>query len=401
MPDSVKNVEMGAFSGCNKLIKLTFGASLEDFTDGLDPYQPFLDCISLRTIKVHPDNKNYYTKNGCLYEGKDSYGDPSKYGEMLFCPQAYKPVAFRMPDIDRISPHAFAHCKYLQKLSYDTRSSIPLCVGEDAFDGTPFYSNQENWENGILIAAGVLIKVSEEYKQNKLVIPQAAMGITVINSINNDHITEIEIEDGYRGQHYFNSGAINCPNLRTIKFPKTLSNWCLEEYEISLLEHCPKLEKILIPKGMRDFFLMYSNPNLHELMIEYDLDNNEIGKVHMIEQEKDFYAHIHSNGIPNYKQYVALKNKFQQGQLVTYDDILKILRDSDSITSQYLDYYSCDPINSIKSCFKKDGFNLSRKTYKSDTIWMHLYTLELDAKAMAARQKQIIDTYNQKVREEI
>jgi hypothetical protein len=152
---------------------------------------------------------------------------------------------------------------------------------------------------------------------------------------------------------------------------------------------------------MRDFFLMYSNPNLHELMIEYDLDNNEIGKVHMIEQEKDFYAHIHSNGIPNYKQYVALKNKFQQGQLLTHDDILKILRDSDSITSQYLDYYNCDPINSIKSCFKKDGFNLSCKTYKSDTIWMHLYTLELDAKAMAARQKQIIDTYNQKVREEI
>ncbi len=280
MPDSIEKFELGAFSGCKKLTSIQLGQSFVGCVNGDGVfYSDFIDCTSLRTIKVHPDNKKYHTENGYLFEGY-GYGIGYTHEELIFCPQAYKPKTFWIPDTEKISEGAFTNCRYFNTPVLNCHNSIPLYIGANAFDGTPFYSNQENWKDGILIGAAILIKVSEEYKQNKLVIPRGVPGITVDNSINNEHITEIEIEDGYS---FFNSRALNCPNLRTIKFPKILANSCLHGSIISLLEHCPKLEKILIPQGTRDFFLRYSNPNLHELMIEYDLDNNEIGKIHMTE----------------------------------------------------------------------------------------------------------------------
>lgn len=366
MPDSVKYFKMGAFSGCKKLVKIQLGLSFISSDDGGVSYLDFLDCTSLRTIKVHPENETYHTANGYLYEG---YGFEYTHEDLIFCPQSYKPKTFWIPDTEKISEGAFTNCRYFNTPVLNSRNFIPLYIGANAFDGTPFYSNQENWKDGLLTTAGILIKVSEEYKQSKLVIPSTVHGIIVDNSINNDHITKIEIEDGYREQHFFNSGAINCPNLRTIKFPKTLSAWYLEHYRISLKENAPLLKKILIPKGMRDFFLMYSSFNLFELMIEYDSEGVETPIAPLSEEEWNFYKGPHLNGIPNYKQYENVKKEFLGGNALTGQQIATILESSVNNAGLQSCSLIGSTIDNVAKCFERDGYKFISKRFGDDFIY--------------------------------
>lgn len=69
------------------------------------------------------------------------------------------------------------------------------------------------------------------------------------------------------------------------------------------------------------------------------------------------------------------------------------MQNADPITSKYLDHITfrhilSNNIDIIAECFEKDGYSFKNKIYQSDSGYhLKLYTLEPDAKAMAARQK--------------
>lgn len=365
MPDSIEDIELGALNGCEDLKEVRFGASLHDLTGNgqIESYQAFLQCKSLEKIEVDSNNSNFYTDlSGYLY-----LKDLSDEETLIFCPNAKKTTFWR-PDTCAIGSKAFADCMYFKGFEeWSVICNDIEFIGEDAFVDTPFYENKENWIAGKLCIDNILIKVSDGFTFSKIVIPNGISRIVTINSITNIYITDIEINS--TNNCFFNSGAINCPNLRTIKFPKTLSAWYLEHYRISLKENAPHLEKILIPKGMRDFFLMYSSLNLFELMIEYDSEGVETPIAPLSKEEWDFYKGPHLNGIPNYTQYKNVKKEFLGGNALTGQQIATILESSANNAGLQSCSLIGNAIDNVAKCFERDGYKFISMRYGGDFIY--------------------------------
>lgn len=203
-----------------------------------------------------------------------------------------------------------------------------------------------------------LIKVADDYDNNELTI-HAGIDVITADSISSPNITSIIIEEGVRK---FDSSAISCPNLRTIKFPKTLAEYYLEEIRGISFSELKHLGKILIPKGMCTFFLMYCSANLYHLLVEYDEQGIESPIKPLNDDVKHYYEKIHSYGFPDYLHYSLLKIELQKGIALSEDQIYAYFKEMRSSINIYYNMH-IDIMYRFQECFRRDG--LSLKTIKS------------------------------------
>lgn len=382
MPNSVTKISKIAFRGCSKLKKIGIGMSFKDWDGDWDMTYIFRDCQSLESVDVQEDNERFYSSDGILSE---HYNYDTWHSRILFAPHAMRKKVYEIND--DVADYAFANCRNIQNFKIDHCRRI----GCDAFINTAFYNNSQNWDGDFLYAGKYLIKVSENYNKSILVIPSTTH-VIVDGSITNSNITDIEILEGCI---FFNSSAVQCPNLKTIKFPGTLWGCYLSEHKIfkswnnGSRSEFPLLEKILIPKGMRDFFLSYTQTDLYNLLVEYDKDGVETPIMPLSKEEWQFYnsKHPDDGGFPNYVHYSTIEKELLTGFALSEEQIWSLLP-SDIHT---FEKYGCQiSICDLKCCFEKNGYKFNKLTYKNENGEdIKLYNLEPDPRISILRSSLV------------
>lgn len=125
IPESVTEIGSYAFAGCESLEKIYIPASVEQIG-----HLAFINCDSLTEITVSPDNPNYSSVDGMLY---------NKEKTRLICCPAGKTGEITIPDtVDCIEAGAFSRCRKLTQVIIP-KSVTSINYGAFGFDYTYCY----------------------------------------------------------------------------------------------------------------------------------------------------------------------------------------------------------------------------------------------------------------------
>ena len=129
IPESVTEIGSYAFAGCESLEKIYIPASVEQIG-----HWAFINCDSLTEITVSPDNPNYSSVDGVLY---------NKNKTRLICCPAGKTGKITIPDtVHSIQNGAFSRCKKLTQVIIP-KSVTSIDYGAFGFDYTRCYRYEE------------------------------------------------------------------------------------------------------------------------------------------------------------------------------------------------------------------------------------------------------------------
>lgn len=125
IPESVTEIGSYAFAGCESLEKICIPSSVEQIGS-----RAFINCDSLTEITVSPDNPNYSSVDGMLY---------NKEKTRLICCPAGKTGEITIPDtVDCIEAGAFSRCRKLTQVIIP-KSVTSINYGAFGFDYTYCY----------------------------------------------------------------------------------------------------------------------------------------------------------------------------------------------------------------------------------------------------------------------
>ena len=131
LPDKLCRIGDGAFWGCDGIKKLYLPSALTEIGKSA-----FAGCTSLTEITVSPDNPNYSSSDGVLYD---------KSGKTLIsCPAGKTGVLVIPEGVEAIADFAFDHCKNLSKVIIpDSVTNIgSYAIGYDRVDINPYQDEQ-------------------------------------------------------------------------------------------------------------------------------------------------------------------------------------------------------------------------------------------------------------------
>ncbi len=199
LPDNLISIGEEAFALCEKLTKIEIPASVEVI--GLNA---FYCCTSMNEIIVSPENKNYKTEEGVLFD--------KEMKKLITYPICKSGSEYKVPDsVTSLEAYSFFSCISLEKVSIpDSVTSIGDCA---------FYSCENLREISIpptLKSLGESVFENCE-KLTSIIIPDTVTSIEerafYCSNITSIYIPKSVISIG-------NSAFGNCPNLSEI----TVSN---------------------------------------------------------------------------------------------------------------------------------------------------------------------------------
>ena len=117
IPDGVTRIGYSAFDACSQLTSLAIPASVTDISGNI-----FWDCSALSEINVDPDNPNYCSEDGVLYEKEEITFAAYPEGTLsLVAYPAGKPDAsFTVPSsVMYVDAGAFTDCPFLTAINVD------------------------------------------------------------------------------------------------------------------------------------------------------------------------------------------------------------------------------------------------------------------------------------------
>ena len=278
IPNSVTSIGQSAFAGCTGLTSITIPNSVTSIGNWA-----FEDCYNLievcnkSSLNIVAGNNSYgyvgyYAKNVYTQEGGSKlstdengymiYTDEAK-NEMILVKYTGNDVELTLPNgITSIHNYTFYYCTGLTSITIpDSVTSI----GRSAFEGTAYYNNESNWENGVLYIGKHLIKAKTningvyEVKPGTICIAENAFyGCKGLTSVTiPDSVTRIENKTFY-GCSGLTSVTISnsvtsigdyafyeCTGLTSITIPDSVTNigW-------SAFYNCTGLTSITIPNSV-------------------------------------------------------------------------------------------------------------------------------------------------------
>lgn len=252
IPDTVTTLREKSFYQCNSIESVYIPASVTLIEEDLFRY-----WNDLKTITVSPDNPNYSSENGVLYN-KDKTVllkyPMSKIGDTYEIPNSVTTIydmAFEEANIKHINiPSgisigfwAFLRCWNLETVvlnenvkagssAFDDCTKLKNIIVADSaqinagtFGDTAFFNDSTNWENGVLYIGNKLVSAKTTITKHEIkpgtenICDNAFYGCT--------QLTEIRFPESLKtvGSYAF----YNCKNLQNVYIP-TLEMWYDTEF---------------------------------------------------------------------------------------------------------------------------------------------------------------------------
>ncbi len=189
IPNSVTSIGSHAFSNCTSFTSITIPNSVTSIGD-----YAFSNCDSLTSVTI-PDsvtNIVYATFSNCdsltsvtIGNGVTSIGDEAFY----HCDSL---TSVTIPNsVTSIGGYTFEDCTSLTSITIpDSVTSI----GRYAFQGTAYYNNEANWENGVLYLENHLIEAKNDIS-GVYIIKSGTLTIGGYAFSNCDSLTSVTIPD--------------------------------------------------------------------------------------------------------------------------------------------------------------------------------------------------------------
>ena len=289
IPDSVTSISDGAFLGCKSLTSITIPDSVASIGWGA-----FDDCTSLTSISI---SDSVTSIGGKAFEGTAYYNNESNwYNDLLYIGnhliRAKKAISGNVSikqETKTIAGEAFSGCTSLTSISIPnsvtsigsgafldcsalTNITIPdnvMSIGSNIFEGTAYYNDESNWDNGILYFNDYLLVTkknvsgSAEIKHGTKIVADYAFSdctsltsITIPNSVTSigdyafwycTSFTNITIPDSVTS---IGEGAFSgCTSLTEINVSSENKNYNSEN---NVLFNKNKTKLIQYPIGTKD-----------------------------------------------------------------------------------------------------------------------------------------------------
>ena len=210
LPKNLTGIYSGVFSGCTSLAEIT----IPDSVISIDR-SAFSGCTSLAEITVSPDNKNYSSVDGVLFNKDGS--------ELIIYPKGNGRSAYTVPDgVTSISGSAFSGCTSLKEIVIPDSVTT---IGSSAFEGCTSLSKVKLSNNLRIIRERTFYDCTS---LAEIVIP--------------DSVTEIS---GRIDTEYYGGAFIGCTSLAEIVIPDSVT-----EIGESAFKGCTSLSKVKLPKNL-------------------------------------------------------------------------------------------------------------------------------------------------------
>ena len=260
IPDGIVYVGNAVFEECSGLTKLTVPSSVTEL------YYCTSNCTSLSEIiyegtKAQWENMQYNSYQDssaveCIIRGADftlsppqvtyryvSYLDGVEItGAKSFVTDLVVPAEIDGYKVRSIANDAFTGNSNIKTIVLPDNLES---VRSSAFEGTGFYNNKSNWDNGILYIGSYLICADKEIsgditiKEGTKVICQSAfLNCTGITSVSMPQSVESVVYTAFSG----------CSGLKTAVFPDNVKNFYGEVFY-----NCSSLESVTLPKNLEMF----------------------------------------------------------------------------------------------------------------------------------------------------
>ena len=277
IPNTVTNIADYAFAWCENLISV----SISDGVTNID-YNTFLDCPHLISITVDPNNKNFSSENGVLFNKNKS--------ELRLYPAGISNQKYTIPNsVTKIDRRAFSCCSNLTSIILPNSVTH---IGGFAFD---------NCSNITSITIPDSVTTIADYAFNQcssltcIDIPNSVtyIGSFAFSSCNS--LTSVAIPDSvtYIGGYVFTY----CSSLSTIKIPDSVTSIG----DATFME-CGNLSSITIPSSVTSIgeSAFYDCSNIKD--VYYTGSADDWAKIKIGDYNDDLTnATIHYNYDPNHK----------------------------------------------------------------------------------------------------
>lgn len=199
MPSSLKMIEVQAFHNCKSLATISIPANVSDIDSSA-----FTGCVMLESINVNPNNKNYTSASGVLFN-KDKT-------TLVIFPAANAAQSYTIPSsVTKIADYAFYYAEALKNVTF---SDNLMAIGTYSF---AYCSSLEN----ALLPSNL-----------------GVMGESVFRYCKS--LKEVRMSD--RMDTIANYAFVGCSALETIKLPSNLKN-----IGDSAFSSCSKISGFVIP----------------------------------------------------------------------------------------------------------------------------------------------------------
>ncbi len=228
IPDSVTFIGSRAFSGCSSLKSVTIGKGMSKIE-----ISAFLNCNSLE--KFHISDVSAW----CDVILDDEEANPLYYAQNLYLNGKIVDELIIPNDVTQVERYTFLNGKNI------TNISIPDSVkeiGENVFDGTAYFNNESNWDNGVLYIGKHLIRanntISEEYtiKADTLTIADRAFQLC-------SNLKSVIIPEGITWIPY--CAFLGCDNLQNVQMGSKV-----KMIYVVAFSGCKSMTSITIPNSV-------------------------------------------------------------------------------------------------------------------------------------------------------